>query len=304
MLRHETPETVVDAAFRNDVLAGFAARPRAIPARWFYDRAGSELFEAITGLPEYYPTRVETGLLEKHSGDVARIAGEGRAVVEFGSGSSVKTPHLLRAVAPAAYVPIDISGDFLRASSAELAKGFPGLSVLPVEADFMKPFALPDSIARSSVDLLRTMRNTLGTGAMLLIGMDRVKDENVLTAAYDDAAGVTARFNLNLLIRINRELGGTIPVEAFRHRAIWNDYYARIEMHLEATRDVEFVIDGETFAMASGETIHTENSHKYGPRDARVLLRAGGWSPVAEWTDPDNQFALILAEARPARSAP
>lgn len=191
MLRHETPEIVVDAAFRSDVLAGFAARPRAIPARWFYDRAGSELFEAITRLEEYYPTRVETGLLEKHSADVARIAGFGRAVVEFGSGSSVKTPHLLRAVAPAAYVPIDISGDFLRASSAELAKGFPGLSVLPVETDFMKPFALPDAIAdtpklgffpgstignmiaRSSVDLLRTMRQTLGTGAMLLIGMDR-----------------------------------------------------------------------------------------------------------------------------------
>lgn len=322
MLRHETPEIIVDAAFRHDVLTGFAARLRAIPARWFYDRTGSELFEAITGLPEYYPTRVETGLLEKHSGDVARIAGEGRAVVEFGSGSSVKTPHLLRAVAPAAYVPIDISGEFLRASSAELAKGFPGLSVLPVEADFMKPFALPDAvadtpklgffpgstignmIARSSVDLLRTMRDTLGTGAMLLIGMDRVKTESVLTAAYDDAAGVTARFNLNLLVRINRELGGTIPVEAFRHRAIWNDYYARIEMHLEATRDVAFVIDGQNFTMAVGETIHTENSHKYGPRDARVLLRAGGWSPVEEWTDPEDQFALILAEARPTRNAP
>jgi L-histidine N-alpha-methyltransferase len=322
MLRHEMPEITVDAAFRSDVLAGFAARPRAIPARWFYDRAGSELFEAITALPEYYPTRVETALLEKHSGDVARIAGEGRAVVEFGSGSSVKTPHLLRAVSPAAYVPIDISGDFLRASSAELAKGFPGLSVLPVEADFMKPFALPDTIAdtpklgffpgstignmiaRSSVDLLRTMRETLGTGAMLLIGMDRVKDENILTAAYDDAAGVTARFNLNLLVRINRELGGTIPIEAFRHRAIWNDYYARIEMHLEAIRDVDFMIDGQPFAMTSGETIHTENSHKYGPRDARVLLRAGGWSPVAEWTDKNCQFALILAEARPQRNAP
>jgi L-histidine N-alpha-methyltransferase len=322
MLRHETPEIIVDAAFRHDVLTGFAARPRAIPARWFYDRTGSELFEAITELPEYYPTRVETGLLEKHSSDVARIAGEGRAVVEFGSGSSVKTPHLLRAVAPAAYVPIDISGDFLRASSAELAKGFPGLPVMPVEADFMKPFALPDAvadtpklgffpgstignmIARSSVDLLRTMRETLGTGAMLLIGMDRVKDEGVLTAAYDDAAGVTGRFNMNLLVRINRELAGTIPVEAFRHRAIWNDYYARIEMHLEATQDVIFEVDGQKFAMTAGETIHTENSHKYGPRDARVLLRAGGWSPVAEWTDRQDQFALILAEARPARNAP
>jgi L-histidine N-alpha-methyltransferase len=322
MLRHEPPEIIVDAAFRSDVLAGFAARPRAIPARWFYDRPGSELFEAITRLPEYYPTRVETALLAKHSVNVAQIAGAGRAVVEFGSGSSVKTPHLLSAVSPAAYVPIDISGDFLRSSSAELAKGFPGLSVLPVEADFMKPFALPEAIAttpklgffpgstignmiaRSSVDLLRTMRETLGTGAMLLIGMDRVKDEAVLTAAYDDAAAVTARFNLNLLVRINRELRGTIPIEAFRHRAIWNDYYARIEMHLEAMRDVGFTIDGQSFEMAAGETIHTENSHKYGPRDARLLLRSGGWSPVAEWTDDDGQFALILAEARAQRNAP
>jgi L-histidine N-alpha-methyltransferase len=159
-------------------------------------------------------------------------------------------------------------------------------------------------IARSSVDLLRAMRDTLGTGAMLLIGMDRVKDEHILTAAYDDAAGVTARFNLNLLVRINRELGGTIPVEAFRHRAVWNDYYARIEMHLEAVRDVAFTIDGQSFDLKSGETIHTENSHKYGPRDARLLLRAGGWSPVAEWTDEAGQFALILAEARAQREAP
>ncbi len=322
MLRHANPEIVVDAAFRHDVLAGFATRPRAIPARWFYDRAGSELFEAITDLPEYYPTRVETALLAKHSCDVARIVGAGRAVVEFGSGSSLKTPHLLRAVSPAAYVPIDISGEFLRASSAELAKGFPGLSVLPVNADFMKPFALPKAIAttpklgffpgstignmiaRSSVNLLRTMRETLGTGAMLLIGMDRVKGEDILIAAYDDAAGVTARFNLNLLVRINRELGGTIPIEAFRHRAIWNDCYARIEMHLEAACDIIFTIDAQQFDMKAGETIHTENSHKYGPRDARLLLRAGGWSPVAEWTDDEGLFALILAEARAWREAP
>jgi len=322
MLRHETPDIAVDATFRSDVLAGFAATPRAIPARWFYDRLGSELFEAITGLPEYYPTRVETALLAAHCGDVAKLTGPGRAVVEFGSGSSIKTPHLLRAVSPSAYVPIDISGDFLRASATELATAFPALPILSVEADFMKPFDLPEAvrstaklgffpgstignmIARSAVDLLRTMRETLGIGAMLLIGMDRVKDEAVLVSAYDDAAGVTARFNLNLLVRINRELGGTIPVDAFRHRARWNDGYARIEMHLEAQRDVTFTIDGQPFSMAAGETIHTENSHKYGPRDARLLLRAGGWSPIAEWTDAGDQFALILAEARPARSAP
>jgi uncharacterized SAM-dependent methyltransferase len=139
---------------------------------------------------------------------------------------------------------------------------------------------------------------------MLLIGMDRVKRFETLIRAYDDAEGVTAAFNLNLLHRINRELRGTIPVDAFRHRAIWNDHYARIEMHLEALRDLTFSIEGETFAMAAGETIHTENSHKYGPRDARLLLRAGAWTPIAEWTDADDQFALILCEAQPPGTAP
>ncbi len=322
MLRHETEDLVVDPAFRADVIAGLRTHPRAIPARWFYDRAGSELFEAITALPEYYPTRVETALLASHCSDVAALTGAGRAVVEFGSGSSIKTPHLLRAVHPSAYVPIDISGDFLRASAAELSREFPALAIHPVEADFMHTVTLPDAvtkmpklgffpgstignlIARTSVDLLRRMRDTLGTGAMLLIGMDRVKDVGTLISAYDDAAGVTARFNMNLLVRINRELNGSIPLDAFTHVARWNDSYARIEMHLEATRDVTFAIEGETFSMTAGETIHTENSHKYGPRDARLLLRAGGWSPVAEWTDEADQFALILAEARPHKSAP
>ncbi len=311
-----------DPAFRADVLAGLTTRPRAIPARWFYDHTGSELFEAITTLPEYYPTRTETALLAEHCDEVAMLAGAGRAVVEFGSGSSIKTPLLLRQVRPSAYVPIDISGDFLRASADALATEFAGLQVHPVEADFMHDVTLPKAvagllklgffpgstignlIARSAVDLLRRMRNTLGTGAMLLIGMDRVKDQSVLARAYDDAAGVTAQFNLNLLARINRELAGTVPLDAFAHVARWNDSYARIEMHLVATRDVTFTVDGQPFDMACGETIHTENSHKYGPRDARLLLRAGGWSPIAEWTDSDDQFALILAEARPHKAAP
>jgi dimethylhistidine N-methyltransferase len=314
--------SLADPAFRADVLHGFETRPRAIPARWFYDRRGSELFEAITDLPEYYPTRTETAILRRIAPEVAALAGPGRAVVEFGSGSSMKTPLVLGAVAPSAYVPIDISGDFLRESSAALASAFPGLIVLPVEGDFMHPIALPGQIAeapklgffpgstignmvpQSSVDLLRAMKVSLGEGAMLLIGMDRIKDEAVLTAAYDDAAGVTAAFNLNLLERINRELDGTIPVDHFRHVARWNDDRARIEMHLEARSDVAFTIEGRPFTMAAGETIHTENSHKYGARDARVLLQAGGWTPVAEWTDDAAQFAVILAEAQPARLAP
>jgi L-histidine Nalpha-methyltransferase len=148
------------------------------------------------------------------------------------------------------------------------------------------------------------MKETLGDGAMLLIGMDRIKEEERLLSAYADAAGVTAAFNLNLLHRINRELNGTIPVGDFRHRALWNDTLARIEMHLEAVRDIAFTVDGISFAMASGETIHTENSHKYGVRDARLLLKAGGWEAVEEWSDAEESFALILARAEPHRFAP
>jgi L-histidine N-alpha-methyltransferase len=313
---------IVDPAFRADVLAGLALRQKAIPARWFYDRVGSELFEAITALPEYYPTRVETGLLEAHAAEVGAIAGAGRVVVEFGSGSSTKTPHLLGQVAPAAYVPVDISGDFLRDSATALAERFPNLRVIPVERDFTVPLRLPDAVAAlpklgffpgstignfapgAAVDLLRAMAATLGPGALLLIGIDRVKDKRILIPAYNDAAGVTAAFNLNLLHRINRELDGTIPIDAFAHSARWVEGPSRIEMHLVAERPVAFEVAGVPFSMAAGETIHTENSHKYGSRDARLLLRAGGWEPVAEWVDGDGLFEMQLAEAVPPPSAP
>ena len=311
-----------DPAFRDDVLAGLALPIRAIPSRWLYDRRGSELFEAITRLPEYYLTRTDKALLERHCPEVAALAGEGNAVIEFGSGSSAKTPVLLRAVKPSAYVPIDISGEFLREAVAALAAEFPGLPIHPVEADFMTSIPLPAAVAaepklgffpgstignmvpRTAVNLLRAMKEALGIGSYLLIGMDRIKDVDVLLRAYDDAAGVTAEFNLNLLRRINAELEGTIPVDAFRHRALWNDPLSRIEMHLEAMRDVAFTVAGRAFAIPAGETIHTENSHKYGARDARLLLRGAGWSPVQEWTDADELFALILAEAEAPRFAP
>jgi dimethylhistidine N-methyltransferase len=312
----------VRSAFLLDVLDGLSQRRKAVPARWFYDRRGSELFEEITRLPEYYPTRVETALLSEHCDEVGLIAGKGRAVVEFGSGSSLKTPRLLSCVAPAAYVPIDISGDFLRDSAGALAESFPSLPVLPVEANFMHPVVLPGSVGgllklgffpgstignlvpRSGVNLLRDMIMTLGEHAMLLIGMDRVKDVDTLIRAYDDAAGVTAAFNLNLLERINRELGADVPVAAFRHRAMWNDTWSRIEMHLVAERDLAFTIAGRRFTMAEGETIHTENSHKYDIRSARQLLAAGGWTPLREWSDANAMFSLILAEARPEPMAP
>ena len=243
-------------------------------------------------------------------------------MVEFGSGSSAKTPLLLQAIAPAAYVPIDISGEFLRASAAALAADFPGLPVLPVEADFTKPVALPPEVADlpklgffpgstignlvppTAVDLLRSMGRTLGFGTELLIGMDRIKDERTLIAAYDDAAGVTAAFNLNLVDRINRELRADVPRDAFAHQARWNAALARIEMHLVASRDVRFSVAGEPFAMARGETIHTENSHKYDRNSATMLLIAGGWTPRRWFADAEERFMLVLAEATEPRMAP
>ena len=312
----------VDVAFRADVHAGLAQPQKAIPARWFYDAIGSALFEDITALPEYYPTRSETDLLTRHAAAIAAAIGPGRAVVELGSGSSAKTPLLLAAIAPAAYVPVDISGDFLRDSALALAARFPGLAVYPVEADFTQRVTMPDEIAdlpklgffpgstignmvaRTAVDLLRNWRCALGDGSLLLIGIDRIKDVATLELAYDDPAGVTAAFNLNLLERINRELGGDIPVENFTHRAIWDDVHARVEMHLVAACAMDFTVDGQAYHMAAGETIHSENSHKYGPRDANLLLRASGWTPLATWDDVDPAFALILAEATAFRSAP
>jgi dimethylhistidine N-methyltransferase len=318
----ELDEAGINTAFRADVLAGLSQVPKAVPARWFYDDEGSRLFEEITRLPEYYPTRAETEILSARCDDFRRLVAPGRAVVEFGSGSSVKTPLLLDCIEAAAYVPLDISGDFLRASAAELAGKFPHLPIHPLEADFMRPVQLPEAVAGlpklgffpgstignmvapTAVDLLRSMRATLGDDAQLLIGMDLVKDPAVLEAAYDDPAGVTAAFNLNLARRINRELGGTLPLDKLRHVARWNDTWARIEMHLEATEDLEFEVSGRTFALARGETIHTENSHKFDRRSQYTLLLAGGWTPVERWLDSGERFSLILAEASPPRSAP
>jgi len=312
----------VDPAFRQDVLAGLAEPTPAIPARWFYDLRGSELFDAITRLPSYYPTRTETALLDARMDEIAALCCDGCALIEFGSGSSTKTPLLLRVMRPKAYVPIDISGEYLHDSAARVDAQFPGIPVYPVEADFTKQVVLPKAIEglprlgffpgstignfipRSATDLLRHFRDILGTGAKLLIGMDRVKPVERLIAAYDDPEGVTAEFNLNLLHRINRELDADIPVDAFAHQARWHDMNGRIEMHLVALRDVGFSIDGQHFAFAQGASIHTENSHKYGPRGARLLLLAGGWTPLTEWTDPADDFALILAEAQRERFAP
>jgi len=307
-------ETPTHSAFLSEVLTGLAAGPRSISPRWFYDRRGSDLFEQITRLPEYYLARAEVAILTAHAAEMADVIGPARALIEFGSGSSTKTPLLISAIAPSLYVPIDISREFLMESAGKLGSAMPTLPILPVAADFMNGITLPLSVKSElrigffagstignmtvpvAVDFLRVTARTLGRGAKFLIGIDRIKDQGRLLAAYNDRQGVTAQFNLNLLHRINCELNGNIPLDGFRHVARWNDSHARIEMHLQAIRNVHFTISGRPFSIATGETIHTENSCKYGPRDARLLLRAGGWSPVAEWTDPEGLFALILAE--------
>jgi L-histidine Nalpha-methyltransferase len=319
LLKTLDPQT---RAFRDDVLAGLSAPIPAIPARWLYDRRGSELFDEITRLPTYYPTRTETAIFHSIMPEVAARVPKGAVVVEFGAGSQTKTPILLEAVAPAAYVPVDISGDYLEQGAAELQPRFPSIEVIPVVADFARPFSLPGGLEHlprlgffpgstignfvpwSGTDLLRQFRALLGPGSQLLIGMDRVKPIERLMAAYDEPEGVTAEFNRNVLARINRELDGDIPVDAFRHEARWNDILSRIEMHLVAKRDVKFSIAGRSFRFAEGSSIHTENSHKYGQRGGRVLLLAGGWTPVAEWADPAGDFAEILAVAEPERFAP
>ena len=304
------------------MLAGLSAPIPAVPARWLYDQRGSELFDEITRLPSYYPTRTETAIFHSIMDDVAARVPKGAVVVEFGAGSQTKTPILLEAIAPSAYVPVDISGHYLEQSSAELQSHFPQIEVIPVVADFARPFTLPGGldgrprlgffpgstignfVPRSATDLLRQFRELLSAGSQLLIGMDRVKPVDRLIAAYDDPEGVTAQFTLNLLTRINRELGADIPVDAFRHEARWNDILSRIEIHLVASGAVEFTIDGRSFRFTEGSSIHVENSHKYGQRGGRVLMLAGGWTPVVEWTDPAGDFAEILAMAEPDRFAP
>lgn len=305
----------LEEQFREDVLAGLSEPQKTVPARWFYDQAGSELFDQITRLPEYYLTRTETGILADLCGGIADAVGKYASVVEFGAGSATKTPLLLDCIHPASYVAIDISGDYLFAACEELSRRYPALPIVPVEADFTRPVPLPDDIPgevrlgffpgstignftpEEAVDLLRAMRQTLGDGAKLLIGFDLIKDEETLIAAYDDAEGVTAAFNLNLAERINRELGGTIPLEELAHKAVWNEARARIEMHLVALSPIEFRIAGQHFSMHAEETIHTENSHKYSILTASNLLRAGGWSPMKHYTDRHGRFMVMLANA-------
>lgn len=307
--------------FRSDVLRAFSSDHPAIPARWLYDYKGSQLFEQITELPEYYPTRTEHQILQAHADELAKLVGSHRALVEFGSGSSTKTPVLLRALRSPRYVAIDISATFLRESLDRVASTFPDLEIVGIEADFSTKLDLdidaggplvgffPGSTIgnwepEAAVDILRAMRGTLGDESFLVLGVDRRKDIQTLVRAYNDAHGVTARFNLNLLARINRELRGTIPGGRFEHDAIWNERHGRIEMHLRATQDVEFEIDGTAFAMKAGARIHTENSYKYDAREADILLRAAGWLPLETWQDAAAMFSVIVSRGATRAVAP
>ena len=304
--------------FREDVLSGLAASPKTIPPKYFYDAIGSALFDDITQTPEYYVTRTELALLDDISDEIADRAGKGAVVIEPGSGSSVKIDKLLGTLdEPAAYIGLDISKSHLLAACRDLSSRWHGLKIGAVCADFTRhvdlhDMAIPDgrrlvffpgsTIGNFEPDaareLLNGIRDWLRPGDGFLVGADRVKTRDTLRAAYDDADGVTARFNLNLLTRINRELNGDIDIGAFRHSAIWNERMSRIEMHLIAQRDMKFSVDGHDFSMTKGETIHTENSHKFTVASFQDLARSAGLEPVAHWSDADGYFTLHWLEYR------
>jgi len=305
------------SAFARDVVEHLAEQPKRLSPKYFYDAAGSELFEQITRLPEYYPTRTELSILRDRGSELSTLIAKNAALVEFGAGATTKVRLLLEQCAFRAYVPVDISGDFLKAQADALGKDFPTLDVYPVTADFTAPFALPDAVAampkvgffpgstlgnfepHEACGFLRSARDILGRNAQMVIGVDLEKDERVLHRAYNDAAGVTARFNLNVLNRINRELGGNFDTGAFTHRAIYNRERHRIEMHLISRKTQSVRVMGRNFSFRVGESIHTENSYKYSLDRFTALARGSGWAPRQSWTDNAGMFsvhALIAAD--------
>ncbi|MDR6935450.1 ergothioneine biosynthesis protein EgtB [Luteibacter sp. 3190] len=303
-------------AFLRDTLAGLSSAPKTFSPKYFYDATGSELFEAICRTAEYYPTRTETALLRDIAPALAASIPEDAVLLELGSGASDKTRMLLDA-APwiSAYVPVDISPDALDGAAKRLRAAYPSLTVHPLVADFTRDIEVPKAFAGRPVvaffpgstignfthdeaaDLLRSVRARLGEGARFIVGADQVKDIDVLLAAYDDAEGVTAAFNRNVLVRVNRELGGDFDVDAFEHRALWNAERERIEMHLVSRVDQHVTIAGRTFPLAAGESIHTENSHKFTPASFARLAARGGWRVEREWISADPAFGVYLLEA-------
>jgi len=302
---------LVDDEFASAVIDGLSRPQKTLPCRFFYDARGSALFEDITRLPEYYPTRTEAAILRAHAAEMADGVPKGGVLVEFGSGSSRKTEILLGELPQLrAYVTIDVSASALDGAKARLAARFPTLDVRPIVGDFSYPVALPPDLAHNprtgffpgstignltpveAQRLLRIFRAVLSPGGRLIVGVDLKKDLGLLLPAYDDAAGVTAAFNLNLLARINHEIGGNFDLDAFAHKAIYNSRDGRIEMHLVSRADQEARIRGRRFRFRRGETIHTENSYKYAIGQFQDLARSADWHPTRMWTDPRQLFSV------------
>jgi len=305
-----------DGSFAKDVVAGLTQQPKRLSPKYFYDEKGSKLFEQITLLPEYYPTRTELRILRDRGAEIAAAIPKNAALVEFGAGATTKVRLLLQNCSFGAYVPVDISGDFLNGQASALREDFPDLAVYPVTADFTTPFDLTpevrdmpkvgffpgSTIGNFDPDearaFLRSARAILGDGATLIVGVDLEKDARVLHDAYNDAAGVTGKFNLNVLARINRDLGGNFDLSGFEHSAIYNHTRHRIEMHLISRKAQTVRILGHKATFRSGETIHTESSYKYSIERFTALARESGWMPRASWTDPDAMFSVhaLVAE--------
>jgi dimethylhistidine N-methyltransferase len=303
------------SVFAGDVIGDLSRFPKKLSPKYFYDAKGSELFEQITVLPEYYPTRTELSILRQRGGDIAKLIPQGAALIEFGAGATTKVRLLLERCAFGAYVPVDISGEFLHEQAADLRRDFPRLDVYPVAADFTAPFALPAAIAdmpkvgffpgstlgnfepHEASAFLRTARDILGHGAQMIIGIDLEKDERTLYDAYNDAAGVTARFNLNVLERINRELGGNFDLSGFIHRSVYNRDRHRIEMHLISKKAQTVRVLGRKFSFRPGESIHTESSYKYSLERFTALARGSGWTVRNSWTDKNNMFSVHVLAA-------
>jgi len=298
--------------FASDVLSGLGHRPASIPPKYFYDAKGSKLFDAITELPEYYPTRTEVGILLTNAAQIARHVGTGGLLVEPGGGSCAKVHILLEGLKPRAYVPMDISKDHLQLAAEELAIAFPWLEIHAACTDYTQEMRLPPSMPKGThvaffpgssignfdpddaVEFLQAIAELVGPGGYLLIGVDLKKDKAILEAAYDDSAGITALFNLNLLTHINRELNADFDLSNWRHKALYNDEIGRIEMHLVSQKNQIVNVNGTSFNFAKGETIHTENSYKY-TRDEFITLAAkAGFQSDALWIDENNLFSVHL----------
>jgi dimethylhistidine N-methyltransferase len=309
---HPAPEPFVA-----DVLAGLRATPKRLSPMYFYDAVGSVLFDRICELPEYYPTRTETRILQQHGTDIAHCIGDDALLVEFGSGSSIKTRLLLdRLPTLSAYVPVDISRSHLLNAAHGISASYPELEVMPVCADFTQPFTLPTPRKPASrivvffpgstignfdpaaaLNLMRVMRRVAGPGGGLVVGTDLVKDPAVLVRAYDDSQGVTAAFNLNVLSRFNREMGADFDLGQFQHRAVWNAEASRIEMHLVSRRDQTASVAGETIEFAAGEHIVTEHCHKYTVAGFAAQAHQAGWAASAHWLDDRRYFSVNYLEA-------